>query len=342
MAIQTVCGEIKKEKLGITLAHEHILWDLRPVMEEPKEGLDVYYDKVRADNRYLCYEDPYTIQDNAFLDDEKIAIREVELFKKAGGNTIVDVTLDDIKRNPLALKRVSEATGVNIVMGSGHYIGSAHSADVEWKSERELADEIIRDITVGACGTDIKAGVIGEIGTSAVITPNERKCLRAAGIASVETGKAIHVHTALYESNGLDVIDELTKLGVAPDKIAIDHIDVWLREDYLLKLLDRGAYVEFDNFGKEFYISPRPNGLLKGRFAYDLEKAKMVAKLVKAGYVRQILLTNDICLKTMFTTWGGNGYAHVLNTVKTMILDEGVSNEQFKTMVVDNCADFLE
>ncbi len=342
MAIQTVCGKIKKEELGITLPHEHIIWDLRPVMEEPKEGLDVYYDKLRADNRYLCYEDPYTIQDNAFLDDEKIAIREIELFKKAGGNSIVEVTLDDIKRDPLSLRRISKATGVNIVMGSGHYTNAAHSADVAWKTERELADEIIRDITVGACGTDVKAGVIGEIGTSAEIAPNERKCLRAAGIASVETGKGIQVHTALYQSNGLEVIDELTKLGVAPNKIVIDHIDVWLREDYLLKLLDKGAYVEFDNFGKEFYISPRPNGLLKGRFAYDLEKAKMVAKLVNAGYVKQILLTNDICLKTMLTTWGGNGYAHVLNTVKTMLLDEGVTKEQYETMMVSNCADFLD
>ncbi|MBR7111020.1 MAG: hypothetical protein IKC83_04015, partial [Clostridia bacterium] len=259
-----------------------------------------------------------------------------------GGSSIVECTLDDIKRNPEALKRVSEKTGVNIIMGSGHYIASAHSKDVEWKSERELADEIVRDITVGACGTDIKAGIIGEIGTSAEVTQNEWKCLRAAGIASLETGKSINVHTALYESNDEAVINELKKLGVSPSKVVISHIDVWLREDYLFKLMDMGAYVEFDNFGKEFYISPRPNGLLKGRFAYDLERAQMVAKLVKAGYVRQILLTNDICLKTMFTTWGGNGYAHVLNTVKKMLIDQGVSEKQYMTMMVDNCADLLD
>ncbi len=342
MAIQTVCGEIKKEELGITLPHEHILWDLRPVMTEPESGLDVYYDKLRMDNRYQCYGDPYTIQDNAFLDDEEIAIKEVELFKKAGGSTIVDVTLDDIARNPLALRRISQKTGVNIVMGSGHYIGASHSKDVETKSERELADEIVRDITVGACGTDVKAGIIGEIGTSANISPNEWKCLRAAGIASRETGKKIHVHTALYQSNGIAVLDELKKLGVSGEMVAIDHIDVWLREDYLYALMDKGAYVEFDNFGKEFYISPRSGGLLTGRFAYDLERAQMIAKLVKRGYLKQILITNDICLKTMFTTWGGNGYAHVLKTVKDMLLDEGLSEEQYKILTVDNCADLLD
>ncbi len=340
--VQTVLGKIKKEEVGVTLPHEHIFWDLRPVMEEPKTGLDVYYDKVRADNRYLCYRDPYTIQDNAFLDDEKVAIREVELFKKAGGNTIVEVTLDDIKRDPLALRKVSEATGVNIVMGSGHYIGSSHSKDVETKTEKELADEIIRDITVGACGTDVKAGIIGEIGTSAVVAPNEWKCLRAAGIASLETGKKIQVHTALYQRNGLAVLDELKKLGVSSDKVVIDHIDVLLREDYLLELLDRGAYVEFDNFGKEFYISPRAGGLLTDRFAYDLERAQMIAKLVNKGYLKQILITNDICLKTMFTTWGGNGYAHILHTAKDMLLDQGLTEEQFNTITVSNCADLLD
>ncbi len=340
--IQTVCGQIKKEDVGVTLPHEHILWDLRPVMTEPESGLDVYYDKLRMDNRYLCYNDPYTIQDNAFLLDETIAIHEVELFKKAGGNTIVEVTLDDIKRNPLALRKISEKTGVNIVMGSGHYTRAAHSPDVETKSEKELAEEIIRDVTVGACGTDVKAGIIGEIGTSATISPNEWKCLRAAAIASKETGKKIHVHTALYQRNGLAVIDEVKKFGVSADKVAIDHIDVLLREDYLLELLDKGAYIEFDNFGKEFYISARSGGLLTGRFAYDLERAKVIAKLVNKGYTKQILITNDICLKTMLTTYGGNGYAHILNTVKTMLLDEGLTEEQFKTITVDNCAELLD
>lgn len=342
MAIQTVLGEIKKEKLGITLPHEHIFWDLRPVVDEPKTGLDVFYDKIRMDNRYLCYGDPYTILDNAFLDNEDIAIRELELFKKAGGSTIVEVTLDDIKRDPLALKRVSEKTGVNIVMGCGHYIDASHSSDVEEKSERELADEIVRDITVGACGTDVKAGIIGEIGTSAEITKNEWKCLRAAGIASLETGKKIQVHTALYQENGIPVLDELKSLGVSEDKVVIDHIDVVLREDYLLKLLDRGAYVEFDNFGKEYYISSRGEGLLTGRFAYDLERAKVVAKLIRMGYTKQILITNDVCLKTMFTSYGGNGYAHILNTVKTMLLDEGVTEEEFNTLMVSNCIDLLD
>jgi predicted metal-dependent phosphotriesterase family hydrolase len=44
----------------------------------------------------------------------------------------------------------------------------------------------------------------------------------------------------------------------------------------------------------------------------------------------------------MFTSYGGNGYAHILNTVKTMLLDEGVTEEQFNTLTVSNCADLLD
>jgi phosphotriesterase-related protein len=342
MAIQTVCGEIPVEKLGVTLAHEHLLIDLRALVDEPQTDKDVFYEKLRLDNRYQVYNDPYKIKDNAVIDNFEIAVRELEIFKAAGGDTVVDVTLDEIGRDPMALKALSERTGVQIVMGCGRYIDGALNEKLRSMTEKELAEEMIKDVTVGARGTGVKAGVIGEIGTSAVITPTERKNLTAAGIAAAETGKAIHVHTALYQDNGIEVVETLKKQNVPAEKIAIDHVDVLLREDYLLKLLDMGARVEFDNFGKEFYISPRSGGLLTSRFAYDLERAQLIAKLVKKGYLSQILITNDICLKSMLCAYGGNGYAHTLKTVKDMLLDEGLSEAQFQTLVVDNVAEFLK
>lgn len=342
MAIQTVCGEISEKELGSTLAHEHLLIDLRPLVDEPQTGKDVFYQKLSLSNRYRLYNDPYTLYDNAVLDSVDVAIKEMKLFKEAGGESIIDVTLDDIARDPLKLKRISEESGVNIVMGCGHYVNDSLSERVHAATEQELAEEMIKDITVGVRDTGIKAGVIGEIGTSAVIMPTERKMLVAAGIAAAETKKAIHVHTALYQENGFDVIKTLKKQNVAVDKIAIDHIDVKLRENYILKLLDMGAYVEFDNFGKEFYISPRDGGLLTDRFAYDLERAQVIKNLVNKGYLKQILITNDICLKSMLCEYGGNGYGHIFKTVKNMLLDCGLSESQFRTLVVDNVAEFLK
>ena len=340
--IETVCGKINNEDLGVTLPHEHVFIDLRIVAEPPKkEEKPYYFEKVRLDNRYRIYTDPYEIEDNIVYDDFDVAVNELKLYKQNGGDSIVDVTLDEIARNPLLLKQASIESGVKIVMGCGHYIDVAHPKFINDLTSFQLADEMIKDITVGVGNTGIKAGVIGEIGTSAIITPNEFKVLEGAGIASTKTGKSIHVHTALYERNGIEVINRLNKLGVESNKICIDHVDVDLREDYLLELLKCGAYVEFDNFGKEFFIPKRPNGVLKGRFAYDYERAIMIKKLVDKGYLKQILITNDICLKSQFCTYGGNGFAHILNTVKTMLLDCGLSIAQYETLTRNNVAEFL-
>lgn len=340
--VNTVCGAIDKKELGKVLPHEHLLIDLDVFAIETPENSQVFHQKLSMSNLHHVLRDPYFIRDNAIMDSVDVAIKEVELFAKAGGRTIVDVTLDDIGRDPLKLKTISEKTGVNIVMGCGHYVDKAHSDKIRNASVKELADEMIKDITVGVRDTGIKAGIIGEIGTSAVVTESEWKNVEAAGIAHIETGKAIHVHTSLYERNGLDIAKKLLSMGVNPQKLVIDHIDVDIREDYILELLDLGINVEFDNFGKEFYIPKREGLALNGRFAYDLERAETIAKLVEKGYVKQLLLTNDICIKNMLTTYGGFGYSRVFVDNIPMLKDCGVSKQDIDTMIIDNPAQLLD
>ena len=162
----------------------------------------------------LCFLDPYAILDNALIENEEVAINELELYKKFGGNSIVDCTPDEIGRNPEKLKRISELTGVNIVMGCGHYYNITHSEKTKNSSVKEFAEEMRKDLTVGACGTDIKAGLIGEVGTSANISKSERKVVHAAGIVSSELDKAVHIHTDLYTENGYEIVKILTILSV--------------------------------------------------------------------------------------------------------------------------------
>ena len=226
-------------------------------------------------------------------------------------------------------------------MGCGRYIDGAILTSDRKKNEKELTDEILRDVAVGVKDTGVKAGVIGEIGTSAVVTEDEWKSVRAAANAAAQTGLGVHVHTALWERNGLAVIDEMTALGVNPQKIAIDHIDVDLRRDYNLAIAEKGAFLEFDNFGKEFFVPESPSGLLKGRFAYDLERVNEIAFLVKSGFVSQILIANDICLKSMLASYGGNGYAHIFRHVVPMLADAGLNEKEIETILIKNPARFL-
>ncbi|MBQ8605764.1 MAG: hypothetical protein IJ408_03425 [Clostridia bacterium] len=333
--IETVRGPISETELGVVSAHEHLFIDMRGCVTKTGNEPDYFYEDIRMDNRGLVISDPYAILDNALMESTEDAVNEMLWFKEAGGNTIVDCTLDEIGRDVLALKEVSERTGVNIIAGCGNYYDIAHPQFVENETEDQLAQRMLCDIEVGIAGSGIKAGVIGEIGTSAVITDNEKKVLRGAGIAAAKTKLPVHVHTDLYTENGFEVLDILTGLGVSESKICIDHVDVLLRPDYMRALMDRGAYIEFDNFGKEFYVNA------DRRFAYDLERIDVLFELIKSGYGSQILISNDICLKTMLRTYGGPGYAHILCTVRKMAKERGIEKE-YEQILTQNVKNFFK
>ena len=334
--ITTVLGEIDENALGVTSSHEHIFIDMRKCVEITGNEPSGFYAPFCAENRAEIFSDPYAVLDNALLNGIDAAVNELTYFKKMGGQTIVDCTLDEIGRDPLALQEVSRRTGVNIIVGCGHYYQKAHYPYVRNASVEDLANELRTDIFDGIKGTGVKAGIIGEIGTSAVMSADEKKVLRAAGIVGAETNKAVHVHTDLYTENGFEVMDILTCEGMQPSKICIDHVDVWLRPDYIKGLLDKGVYVEFDNFGKEFYVSK------KRRFAYDLERIKLLKTLIDAGYEKQILICNDICLKSMWKTYGGLGYAHILRGVKAMALENGIDENTYQALLTDNVKEFIK
>lgn len=334
--VETVCGKIERTSLGVTSAHEHVFIDMKMCVEADDDRRASFFEKMSARKRYEVFSDPYAVWDNALMDEFDVAVNELRLFKELGGSSVIDCTLDEIGRDARKLKEVSLRSGVNIVMGTGHYYDRAHFAWVKERSVQELAEEMINDITVGVKDSGIRAGIIGEIGTSAVITENESKVLHAAGIAGAVTGKAIHVHTDLYTENGFAITDILTSEGVEREKICIDHVDVLLRPDYLFGLLDRGVYIEFDNFGKEFYM----NG--KHRFAYDLERVRMLKKLIDGGYEKQILMSNDICLKSMLVEYGGTGYGHILKGVREMFGGEGLDEKTYLRILTENVADFID
>ena len=333
--ISTVLGEINENELGVCSSHEHVLIDMRGCVNVTGNEPPLFYKNMEPSDRAEVICDPYAILDNALQDNIDDAVAELEYFKLHGGDTMLDCTPDEIGRDPLALREISKRSGVNIILGCGHYYHKAHFPYVKDAGVEELAEEMHQDLTVGIGNTGIRAGFIGEIGTSAEITQDERKVLYAAGMIGAETGSAVHIHTDLYTENGYEIIDILTGEGMKPDKICIDHVDVLLRPDYIKGLLDKGAYVEFDDFGKEFYPSEAR------RFAYDLERIHLLKELIDEGYGDKILICNDVCLKSMWKKYGGAGYAHILRAVKHMAIENGISEDVYNSMLTNNVRNFL-
>jgi len=344
VSVMTVTGKVRADSLGLVLPHEHAFIDLRALVPAPKtiSGKVLAQEQVSLTNLGMLHRNPYAVLDNAVLDNESIMTGELLEFKKAGGKTFVDLTLRDIGRDPLLLARLSRATDINIIAGCGYYIHASHPPDMDDKTVDEITEEILGEINNGIDGTDIKAGVIGEIGTSEIIYPNERKTLIAAAAAQQESGLGIHVHTDLWATNGYEVIKILTEHGAPPNKICINHIDVDLKLNYMKALLHQGVYIEFDNFGKEFYADRRHKSVLKGLFARDIERVRAIKELIADGYLSQILISNDVCLKTCLHQYGGWGYDHILTNIIPMMEDEGLTKAQINVLMCDNPAAFLD
>ncbi len=344
MSVQTVLGTIESSELGIVSPHEHIFINLSGFFTEREiKGCTApSTDLVTIEKLGILNRDPYAIRDNLILDDPEIQYRELLHFKQAGGCTIVDATTVGIGRDPIALKKMAIATGLNIVIGTGYYVGTTHSKELLQMEINEIADIMQREIEIGIDGTDIRAGVIGEIGISEVFSDSEIKVLKASAIAQKASGLGVLVHINPWTTNGIEASKILLDAGVAPERIAICHIDVENNEDYIMELLRMGVFIEFDNFGKEYYVERKARRPGYGLFVKDTERIALLRKLIDKGHINQILLSCDVCLKTLLVTYGGWGYGHILENIEEMMEDEGIDHRMVDKMLRENPARFLD
>ncbi len=343
MKINSVTGQLSREALGVVSAHEHVLLDLTAFYtERPVKGVECpSKQSVEMWNLGILSRDCYALRDNLLLMDEETQTEELRRFALAGGNTVVDATLPGIGRDPAALRRIAEKTGLNIIMGTGFYVGETHPEALSRMSDAQVAALMVRELEEGVDGTNIRAGYIGEIGISEIFDDKERKILRAAAIAQQKTGVAINVHINPWTVNGLEAADILLDAGVPASRICISHIDVENREDYVRSLLEKGVFVEFDNFGKEYYIRREVRNSGYGCFVRDTERVTFLKKLIDMGYLDHILLACDVCLKNLLHKYGGWGYDHVLTNILPMMEDEGITSAQIESLLVKNPADWL-
>jgi phosphotriesterase-related protein len=339
----SVNGLTDLDRSGYILPHEHIYIDITSQYIECADEKDLCPapEIVGIDNLDRLSRDPYAVRDNLILSDKTVMEKEVSRFAGIGGRLMVDATTREMGRAPTALREISHRTGIDIVCGCGYYTKSMHPEDMGTRSEEHIAYEMSKELTDGIDDTGIRAGVIGEIGTSEVIYPDEAKVLRAAAKAHAKTGAGILVHTYPWGKNGMEAALLLLRAGADPMKICICHTDVELDSGYIGSLLDLGITVEFDNFGKEYYIDRKDRKFAGGVFARDIERVYAVRDVVEKGCAGQIMISNDICLKTMLHAYGGWGYDHIASHIVPMMEEAGISVSDINTIIHSNPVRFL-
>jgi phosphotriesterase-related protein len=331
--VMTVLGPIAVEDMGMTLMHEHILNDCSCWWNPPGPDRAHLADApLTPDILWELRQDPFVNRANIALDDAAAAIEELGLFAREGGRTVVDPTCRGIGRNPAALRRIAEATGLQIVMGSGYYLQSSHPPEVTVLTAGEIADQIVAEARDGIDGARI--GLVGEIGVSSDFTPDERKSLRGAAQAAVRTGLPLMVHLPGWFRLGDDVLDLAEAEGLDPARVVLCHMNPSCGDfAYQSRLAARGAFIEYDMIGMDYFYADQ-----QVQCPDDEAAARGVLALIEAGHGDRVLLSQDVFLKMMLTRHGGNGYAFVPRHFLPRLVRHGLDPAAARALIVDNPA----
>jgi len=343
-SVVTVEGPVDPESLGITLPHEHVFSSWPEKFDRPESAYErqLAREPISLENRWYVRKNPSQHRENLRLESIEDAVKEVTYYHRAGGDTIVDVTPKGANADPARVRGVGRETGVTFVHGTAFYTRASHPDRVDTSTVDELAAEFVDDVTDGIDDTRVRAGIVGEIGTSGDIHEHEEKVLRAGARASLETGAPVSVHPPSERDpewppsrRALQVLDLLEDEGLPLDRVVICHMDQskWLGGSmtYQREILDRGAFVEFDLFGHEGYFPDAEDAQPS-----DVDRAGYVADLVADGYADQLLLSQDIFLKYLLRKYGGHGYAHLLTDVLPMFEGAGVPDAAVEQILTDN------
>lgn len=298
----TVHGLMPAQEMGITLPHEHL----------------------------LCIHQGPLVD----LMDVDVAISELQRFKRAGGETLVDMTNVGLGRDPLALKKIASRTGVNIIMGTGYFKDAWLPTEVHAMSTQEMTEVIVTEIVEGVDDTGVHAGIIGEIGVSHPIMPTEERSLAAAARAQQQTGAAINVHfdidvPAVDYTQALDILEDE---GADLNRVVIDHLVP--RPDtvaFCKSLVERGCYIEFELWG--MHVWPKVEQLVHTHPEVQIASLRW---FILNGLLERVLISQDICNQVLLVKNDGFGYAHILNDLVPRFKSYGITDEEIHTIMVEN------
>jgi len=316
--VQTVLGRAVPEELGITLPHEHVICDstlcrsYRDRLKKPLWGTYMWFDDI------------------------DVMTEELTKFKADGGGTVVDVTCHGWGRDPLALKDLSERTGVNLIACTGFYVEDCMPSWVGSKTVEQLTSWVIREIEVGCNArlsdeiTSVRAGIIKTSVSRPGFSHLELKGLKAVARAHLETGIPITSHNSgsiRYELEGgnigIEMLDLLERENIDPEAVIVGHTDENVDVRNLVRLAERGSWVQFDTIGKEHYI-------------LDETRADLAVILKERGLLGHLLLSQDRNRKPMLRKYGGPGYSDIINRFISLLLEKGLTEDDIKKVTVEN------
>jgi phosphotriesterase-related protein len=305
--INGVLGPFDTAELGFTLMHEHVL-TINPAMRHAFPG---WLDRAAHVKR---------------------AVAEVRSAKERGVATIVDLTPINLGRDIGLIREVAEKAGMQMIAATGFY-WTEEPWFQGWDVDR-LVEVLVRDITHGIEGSDIKAGIIKCATDHLGVTELNQKLLRVAARLHRATGVPISTHTDPHIKVGLVQQDVFAEEGVDLSRVVIGHCGDTTNAEYLEEIAKRGSFLGMDRFGLDMMLS-------------GPERVSIVAEMCRRGYANQLVLSHDHCchidwfppeaLETMREAVAPNwNFRHVSDNVIPALRKEGVPQAQIDAMTIGN------
>ena len=306
--IMTVNGPESPGKMGITLEHEHILVDF-----------------IGADSTgYFRWNRDSVI---------KKAMPVVLEAKENGVRTIVECTPAWLGRDPLLLKSISRATGINFITNTGYY-GSNKNKYIPTgfyeMDAPELADLWIDEFENGIEDTGIKPGFIKiAVDPADTLSSEHVRIITAAGITHLKTGLVIASHTG-PDNPAFAQIDILKEKGIDPSAFIWVHAQGGTLEGNI-RAAKNGVWISLDNIRKRSNIEPGAKNSVEWY-------ADRIIRLKSEGLLSRVLISHDSGWYDPAKPGGGtfNGYNDIFDTFIPVLKDKGLTDDEIDRILVRN------
>lgn len=313
VGIPTYTGTIAAADLGITLIHEHI-----------------FVGDAELDRNY-----PHPEWDESAL--VATAVSELTKIHARGVDTVVDLTVMGLGRNPELVAEVAKRSPVRIVGATGYYAAEVLPPYFRLNGPGKLVDGpepltrmFLGDLETGMAGTGVRAAIIKIASDEAGITDDVAQVFRAAAVAANTTGAPILTHSHAPSQNGTAQQDLLESLGVDLTRVVIGHVGDSPDLDYLMRIADRGSMLGFDRFGME-HAAP------------DAQRIAMLLALCERGYADRIAVSHDAAFFSRVTppSWRAIHAPkwrmdHLFTEIVPQLRERGIAESQLKQLLVEN------
>jgi phosphotriesterase-related protein len=313
MIVRTVLGDIAPHQLGATYLHEHLIID-SPLVAD------------RLPHIHLPSVDE--------------AIAELAPCAAAGAGAMVDAMPCASGRDVLRLAAVSELSGLHVIASTGLHTEKYYPGQ-PWALEAPaevLADLFVADIETGIDRFDYtgpvtertghRAGILKIVTSGTTITARDRRLFAAAALVHQRTGVPILTHC----EDGVGAPEQvalLAELGVPLSRVVLSHTDKIVDPGLHKELLSSGVNLEYDQALRHASAEAPPT-------------ARLLAEMIGAGFLGQLMLGTDGARRTLWTALGGTpGLAWLLTGFTAVLESHGVDAEARHQLLVANPARFL-